>query len=643
MSAPVFATQDYAHALQALMPPGRVWPRDTDSLQAKVLASFAPSFQRSGQAGLDLLVNAFPATALDLLPEWEATLGLPDPCAGESPTLQGRRQQVVARLAGSGGQSIPFFVAYAKLLGYAATVKQYAPFRCGQSHAGDPLAGQDWAFTWAVDIPLQSITYFRAGVSACGDALENWGNDVLECELQAIKPAQSILLIQAVATENDLAVAQRLGGVSAAAGIGRTTGEALTKTLAGATVSAALSDADRLSVSKTLGADTVSAGVRKGTSETVAKTLAPATDASLLAKGNRENLNQTLAAAGISAGLRDTSGTGTPTLLARVVAPPTTGYSSSTLVLGAFNAIAGQLIRVRVAWDSAYSITSITDTAGNTYTPGNFQDETYHRVRSQCFYCLSSAAKTGNVITINFNHTLGVPSAALAEHWQAPGSAAWSYDATGSTPPNATAADGPYNATSLTSPAFNTAGPGVVLYAGGDTNDGVPTGTAQTDYGFGSDTYLGWVGSGALFDGYRINGIAQSGETATIQIAGGIATRLWLATDSFTYSGGGNQPPVAAFTFSISGLTASFVDGSSDPDGTIASHLWDFGDGNTATTTNPSHTYAANGSYTVTLTVTDNLGATNSISHLVTVISGGGGGSGGNPDGTTNQPGIEQV
>ena len=81
-----------------------------------------------------------------------------------------------------------------------------------------------------------------------------------------------------------------------------------------------------------------------------------------------------------------------------------------------------------------------------------------------------------------------------------------------------------------------------------------------------------------------------------------------------------NQAPVASFTRSCNGLTCSFTSTSSDPDGSIASYSWTFGDGGTSAAANPSHTYAAGGTYTVTLRVTDNQGAqSTTASQSVTV------------------------
>jgi PKD repeat protein len=82
------------------------------------------------------------------------------------------------------------------------------------------------------------------------------------------------------------------------------------------------------------------------------------------------------------------------------------------------------------------------------------------------------------------------------------------------------------------------------------------------------------------------------------------------------------QPPVAAFSSSTNGFVASF-DGSAsnDPDGSIVSYAWTFGDGATGSGVSPSHTYASAGTFPVVLTVTDNSGATDTASHSVTITA----------------------
>jgi len=88
-----------------------------------------------------------------------------------------------------------------------------------------------------------------------------------------------------------------------------------------------------------------------------------------------------------------------------------------------------------------------------------------------------------------------------------------------------------------------------------------------------------------------------------------------------------NQPPIAAFNYSpifpiaLEDSVTFNASSSFDPDGSIVSYVWDFGDGSFANVTEPilTHTFGTHGQYTVTLIVVDNYGLSNNISRTVTV------------------------
>ncbi len=85
-----------------------------------------------------------------------------------------------------------------------------------------------------------------------------------------------------------------------------------------------------------------------------------------------------------------------------------------------------------------------------------------------------------------------------------------------------------------------------------------------------------------------------------------------------------NMPPIADFTFTPSNPktyeTIQFIDESRDQDGNITAYHWDFGDGNTSNEQNPTHTYTSNGTFHVTLQVTDDKGATDEKTRNIMVI-----------------------
>ncbi|MEQ8240229.1 MAG: PQQ-binding-like beta-propeller repeat protein [Cyclobacteriaceae bacterium] len=101
-----------------------------------------------------------------------------------------------------------------------------------------------------------------------------------------------------------------------------------------------------------------------------------------------------------------------------------------------------------------------------------------------------------------------------------------------------------------------------------------------------------------------------------------------LAVLLITISCGEDEPsnvaPEAAFAIGGSDPyyledVVTFTDNSTDEDGTVASWFWDFGDNSTSTEPSPTHAYTTKAEYTVSLTVTDNAGATGTVSKTINI------------------------
>jgi PKD domain/RTX calcium-binding nonapeptide repeat (4 copies)/WD40-like Beta Propeller Repeat len=126
-----------------------------------------------------------------------------------------------------------------------------------------------------------------------------------------------------------------------------------------------------------------------------------------------------------------------------------------------------------------------------------------------------------------------------------------------------------------------------------------------------------------------------AGQLATAPTDGsGVETGLGVAVDDSVGWGVTPAPPAgptAAFTATpTSGnapLAVSFDGSASAPNATIVSYSWVFGDGQSGSGAQISHTYTAAGTFTATLTVTDNVGATGQSSQTITVTRGAGGGA----------------
>ncbi|MBA7932979.1 DUF2313 domain-containing protein [Klebsiella sp. RHBSTW-00215] len=186
----LYSVDDYTRALVSLLPTGLAWPRDVESTQYATVKSLAHSFARSDTDSLALLSGGFPSTALMMLYEWERTLGLPDDCAiGEIDSIGARQRAVVSKLISTGGLNRNYYITIAAALGYDVTIMLFRPAMCGMSVCGDAINGDEWPYTWQINVPGSTVRYAYSGETYCGDPLASWGDKQLECSINKIAPS----------------------------------------------------------------------------------------------------------------------------------------------------------------------------------------------------------------------------------------------------------------------------------------------------------------------------------------------------------------------------------------------------------------------------------------------------------------------
>jgi uncharacterized protein YmfQ (DUF2313 family) len=189
---PTYTASDFLWQFQRLLPRGRIWQRGWGTFQAAALLTLMPTWVRLHGRLNALIAETFPCSTFELLPEWEASLGLPDECIGALDTIQQRQAAVCAKFCARGGQSEQYFIDLAAAAGFDIYIVTFSPFRVGINSVGQPLNGEDWAFTWGIIAPPTTVTYFRTGVSTAGEPLATWGNKTLICLIERYAPAHTI-------------------------------------------------------------------------------------------------------------------------------------------------------------------------------------------------------------------------------------------------------------------------------------------------------------------------------------------------------------------------------------------------------------------------------------------------------------------
>ena len=241
---------EYAQAIEAELPTGAAWPRDTDSPLMRWVAGSAQVWgDVDARAATLAIAESDPRVTLELLPEWESAFGLPDACVSIEPTIEERRTALVTKLTTLGGQSRDTFLELAQALGYAITIYEYAPYTCGistcgetrpdggqlftYSHCGGMVCGQDPILTitafggdewfwelgapeiryyWVVKVQNARLTWLRGGTGECGqDHLCEFSNALdLECAIRRSAPAHTGVIFDYAEVEYSSAAAGTL-------------------------------------------------------------------------------------------------------------------------------------------------------------------------------------------------------------------------------------------------------------------------------------------------------------------------------------------------------------------------------------------------------------------------------------------------
>ena len=180
---------DYLQQLMALKPSGRAWPDDPNARQNQTLAALAEAFARLDGRALGLFAELDPKRAFEMLGDFERNYGLPEACQVTPDTLAGRRAALHEKVTRQGQQSRAYFIELARLLGFTITITEYDAHTV-QSAVNQPLHHETWRFLWRVNAPKETVQR-KTVQSGVNEAFQTFGNDLLECVINRLRPAHT--------------------------------------------------------------------------------------------------------------------------------------------------------------------------------------------------------------------------------------------------------------------------------------------------------------------------------------------------------------------------------------------------------------------------------------------------------------------
>lgn len=228
--------EDYAIAMQQLLPQGQAWPRTWGGALMLVVRGLTRIWEDLELRASHLLEQeSDPRFTVELLPDWERNWGLPDPCYAEPQSIYERQLALIMRMTMLGAQSREFFIAIAAMIGYAITISEFRVWvvgidRCGDSRTigslpPDPnrnewqqelldprgthldqgemsawpsygLGPPENRYYWTVHVDTAKLVWFRVTAGQCGvdPHLRIGFADDLECLLNRWKPAHTVII-----------------------------------------------------------------------------------------------------------------------------------------------------------------------------------------------------------------------------------------------------------------------------------------------------------------------------------------------------------------------------------------------------------------------------------------------------------------
>lgn len=191
----------YRNMMVNLQPRGRAWTRSPTSNLWALWDAFAQELARLHGRIENLMNEADPSTALELLADWERAAGLPDDCLPAGGTITERQRRVVSKITSIGGQSRAFFIELAAQLGIEIAIEEFAAYTVNNV-VGLPINGPEWQYVWRVRILAESDSAainlrserFRSGRGRSGDRLRSFSVNELECIIRRAAPAHTRVL-----------------------------------------------------------------------------------------------------------------------------------------------------------------------------------------------------------------------------------------------------------------------------------------------------------------------------------------------------------------------------------------------------------------------------------------------------------------